>query len=138
MKKKRLGELLIEAGSISRKQLNHSLREQKVSKEKLGQILVKLGYITEEVLFEFLCNQLGTSGIKLYKEVIDERAVEMIPRNVAEKYKVVPVGFKLEEGTKKLAVAMVNSPDPEETVGVVESITGYSTTPIFARACYEL
>jgi PAS domain S-box-containing protein len=132
MKRKHLGELLVEAGSISKEQLNHSLKEQKVSKEKLGQILVKLGYITEEVLFEFLCNQLGTSGIDLYKEVIDERAVEMIPRNIAEKYKVVPVGFKLEGETNKLTVAMANSPDPEKAVALIEFISGYSTAPIFA------
>jgi signal transduction histidine kinase len=52
MKRKRLGELLIEAGFISRKELNHALDEQKISREKLGQILMRLGYITADNFFE--------------------------------------------------------------------------------------
>src|ERR1700752_4688609 len=53
MSGKRLGELLIEAGFINKEQLNHALNEQKISKEKLGQTLMRLGYITEDIFFEF-------------------------------------------------------------------------------------
>lgn len=52
MQRKRLGELFIEAGFINRKELSHALDEQKFSKGKLGQILMKRGYITEDNFFE--------------------------------------------------------------------------------------
>ena len=132
MGRKRLGDLLIEAGFISTEQLNFALKEQKFSREKLGQTLVRLRYITEDILIGFLGKQHGTSGIDLFKEVIDERAVDMIPRRVAEKYKVIPVGFKLEGRTKKLIVAMAN-PSNLEAIDTVAFITGYSIDPIFAR-----
>jgi type IV pilus assembly protein PilB len=52
MERKCLGQLLIEAGFISRQKLSHALDEQKISKEKLGKILVRHGYITEDNLFQ--------------------------------------------------------------------------------------
>ncbi len=52
MERKRLGQLLMEAGFISRQRLSHALDEQKISKEKLGRILVRRGYITEDNLFQ--------------------------------------------------------------------------------------
>ncbi len=52
MERKRLGQLLLEAGFISRQRLRHALDEQKISKEKLGRILVRRGYITEDNLFQ--------------------------------------------------------------------------------------
>jgi type IV pilus assembly protein PilB len=52
MERKRLGQLLMEAGFISRQKLSHALNEQKISIEKLGKILVRRGYITEDNLFQ--------------------------------------------------------------------------------------
>lgn len=100
MRRKRLGELLVEAGFIRTEQLNHALKEQKINNEKLGKTLMRLGYITEDTLIEFLSKQHGTPSINLYKEVIDKKAVDLIPRDVAEKYKVIPVGFKSQGGIK--------------------------------------
>jgi len=132
VKRKRLGELLVEAGFISKEQLNHALEEQKISKEKLGQTLMRLGYITEDILIEFLSKQYGTPSINLFREVIDEKVVNMIPRNVAEKHKAIPVGFKSNGGTKKLIVAMAN-PSDLEAINTLAFITGYSIDPIFTR-----
>ncbi len=100
--------------------------------EKLGQTLVKLGYIAEDTLIKFLGKQHGTPGINLYKQMIDERAVDMIPMSVAERYKVIPVGFNLDGGNKKLIVAMAN-PSNLEAIDTIAFITGCSIEPIFAR-----
>lgn len=133
MGRKYLGELLVEPGFISLAQLNYALNMQKRYKEKLGQILVRLGYIAKDVLIEFLGKQYATPSINLYevyREVLDENIVHMITRYVAEKYKVIPVGFKLDERTKKLVVAM-GDPSNLEAIDTLEFITGYSIEPIF-------
>jgi type IV pilus assembly protein PilB len=132
MAKKRLGELLVEAGLISREKLNYALIVHKNSSEKLGQTVMRLGYITEDILLEFLGKQHGTSSINLYKEVFDERVVNVIPRSVAEKYKALAVGFKLDGRIEKLIVAMAN-PSDLEVVDILAFTTGYIIKPIFAR-----
>jgi type IV pilus assembly protein PilB len=133
MKNRRLGELFVEAGLIDSEQLDHALKVQKPFRHKLGQTLVRLGYITEDILIEYLDMQHGSPGInlhKLYKEVIDESAAHTITRHVAEKYKAIPISFKLEGRTKKLIVAMAD-PSNLEAIDTIAFITGYSIEPIF-------
>jgi hypothetical protein len=68
--------------------------------------------------------------VNLYKKEIDKKAVNMIPRDVAEKYKVLPTGFNEEGGIKKLVVAMANPSD----LGAIDTlgfITGHVIDPIF-------
>lgn len=130
--RKPLGELVIEAGFIDRGQLNRALNEQKTSNEKLGQILMSMGYITEDILIDSLSKQCGTPGMNLFKTEIDETAFYMVPRDVAEKYKVIPVGFKVEGRVKRLIVAMAN-PSNLEAIDVLTFITGYAIEPVFTR-----
>jgi diguanylate cyclase (GGDEF)-like protein len=129
-RKKFLGELLLESGFIDSEKLSRALKEKKACNEKLGQILMKFGYVNEDVLIEFLAKQRGFPGVNLYKKEIDKKAVNMIPRDVAEKYKVLPTGFNEEGGIKKLVVAMANPSD----LGAIDTlgfITGHVIDPIF-------
>lgn len=128
MVKKHLGELLVEAGIITLKQLNEALEDQKLSKERLGKVLSRLGYINMDVLADFLCKQHGTLTINPCVELIDEEAVKLIPEDVARKYKVIPI--KLEEKTKKLIVCMAD-PSNFEVVDFLKFITGYNVEPAF-------
>jgi type IV pilus assembly protein PilB len=132
MRKKRLGELLVEAGLINTKQLNQALEIQKNSGEKLGQVLSRLGYTTMDTLVEFLSKQHGVRGIDLGKELIDENVIGLIPKHVAKKYKVIPVKFKTEGRLKKLVVAMAD-PSNLEVVDAITFISGYSVEPVFIR-----
>ena len=128
MVRKHLGELLVEAGIITLKQLNGALEDQKLSKERLGKVLARLGYITMDVLADFLCKQHGTLTTKPCVELIDEEATKLIPEDVARKYKVIP--FKLEKKTKKLIVCM-SEPSNLEVVDSLQFITGYNVEPAF-------
>ena len=128
MVRKHLGELLVEAGIITSKQLNDALEVQKHSKERLGKVLARLGYITMDLLADFLSKQHGTLTINPCVELIDEEATKLIPEDVARKYKVLPV--KLEEKTKKLIVCMAE-PSNLEVVDFLKFITGYNVEPAF-------
>jgi hypothetical protein len=50
----RLGDLLVEAGAITQEQLSNALAEQKKSGQRLGAFLVSKGWITESKLMEAL------------------------------------------------------------------------------------
>ena len=131
-RKKFLGELLLESGFIDSEKLSRALKEKKACNEKLGQVLMRFGYVNEDVLIEFLAKQRGFEGVNLFKREIDKRVANLIPRDVAEKYKVLPIGFKTEGGIKKLVVAMANPSD----LGAIDTlvfITGHAIEPVFAR-----
>ena len=87
----RLGELLVSKGLINAKQLEDALQEQKVSGNKLGSSLVKLGYIAEKNLVAFLSRHYGVPAIDLSEAQIDGEVIKMVPPDVVFKYQVVPI-----------------------------------------------
>jgi len=87
----RLGDLLVSKGLLTPKQLESALQEQKLSGQKLGTSLVKLGYITEKNLVSFLSRHYGVPAIDLSEVQIDSEAIKMIPPDVVFKYQVIPI-----------------------------------------------
>lgn len=134
MSRKPLGELLIEAGFIDTEQLKYALalKEKEFLAEKLGRILVNLKYIDEDILVEYLGKQHGAPGINLSTKEIEVEVVSIIPGHIAEKYNVIPVGFKSNGRVKKLIVAMAD-PSNIEAMDTISFITGYYVEPVFAR-----
>lgn len=134
MNRKPLGELLVEAGFIGTEQLKYALalKEKKFHAEKLGRILINLNYIDEDILVEFLGKQHGAPGINLCKKEIDEEFIRIVRRHIAEKYNVIPVGFKLSGKVKKIIVAMAD-PSNVEAIDTIAFITGYTVEPVFAK-----
>jgi predicted transcriptional regulator len=59
---KRVGELLLEKGWITKKQLREALARQRDSNQLLGKILVEMGAITRSQLIEALEEQLRHGG----------------------------------------------------------------------------
>jgi len=84
----RLGEVLIESGSITEEQLNQALSLQKSSpdRKRLGEVLIESGIITEERLCTALATRLGTKFLPINECPIDLEAVALIPKSVAQKH----------------------------------------------------
>lgn len=89
--KRRLGELLLEAGYINEEQLEEGLARQKETGKRLGMTLVELGYLDEESLIEVLEFQLGVPHVSLAKHKLDPELVKLVPENLARKYRCIPV-----------------------------------------------
>lgn len=90
MSRKRLGEMLMEAGVLSQRQLQSALEEQKRWGGQLGKILVEQRAISESVLVKVLGTQLNfptvdISGIRISKELTG-----LVPRNLAEQNNLLP------------------------------------------------
>ena len=88
---KRIGEVLLERGVIDRKQLDMALAHQKAHGGLLGQILLKLGYTTEQEVALVLTAQYGFPYLPLESYEIDEGLTEAIPEDVARQYCLIAV-----------------------------------------------
>lgn len=108
---KQLGELLIERKMITPAQLEEALRLQLEEGGLLGQILVRLGYTSEEMVAQVLTVQYGFPYLPLKHYTIDGDFLSIIPENVARQYCLVPV----ERFGDTLAVAMA---DPLNTSAI--------------------
>jgi type IV pilus assembly protein PilB len=104
--RKRLGDLLVEAGLISEDQLQAALRN-KGSNQRLGDALLQHGYITEQQLIEVLEFQLGIPHISLYRYPFDTKLFTLISKEVARRNLIIPLKI---EGDR-LFVAMADPMD---------------------------
>ena len=94
---RRLGELLLAAGTITQEDLDRGLALQKTQKGRLGEVLIANGIITEDQLIEALQMQLGIEYIDLSKVNIPTELASVVPKNIAKQYQVVPVAVKKDE-----------------------------------------
>ena len=101
----KIGDLLVKAGVITDLQLKAALAEQQQWGGKLGDILVRMEFLTEEVLVRALSKQTGIPRADLHGES-SRPALSMVPAEVAEEFGVVPVAVKDEGGSRTLVVAM--------------------------------
>jgi type IV pilus assembly protein PilB len=107
IRKRFLGELLVEAGVITEEQKDIALKEQKKLGKRLGEVLIDLGFVTEETLADTLSKQLGLPFKDIKSLHVSPEVVQTIPEAVARKYKVLPV--EIIDG--KLTLAMVDPLD---------------------------
>ncbi|MDA8169010.1 MAG: type IV-A pilus assembly ATPase PilB [Nitrospiraceae bacterium] len=120
--------MLISAQVITEEQLKQALALQKREGRRLGTALVKLGYITEEKLVNFLSKQYGVPAVNLSDARIDPAVIKLIPAEMARKYQIVPVS----RVGATLTIAMA---DPSNIFAVddVKFMTGYNVEIVIAN-----
>lgn len=91
-KRLRLGELLLKAQLLNREQIVRALELQKPMGLRVGQILLKLGYITEETLGQSLATQLNIPFVDLDRVRLDCELVRSIPEAYAKRHIVLAIG----------------------------------------------
>jgi type IV pilus assembly protein PilB len=123
----RLGDLLLAGGHISRAQLDHALESQRGTGEKIGAVLTRLGFLTEEQLTEFLSKQYGIPSTSLSQLDIDTDVVSLVPAPIARKYEVLAI--KREGDALTLAMS-----DPTNVFALddVAFMTGLTVVPVVA------
>ncbi len=123
----RLGELLVRAGHITEAQLQEALAAQRDQGGRLGTNLVRLGHITDEELVSFLSQHFGVPSINLESITIEETVIQIIPADVARKYTILPVS----KTGAKVTIAMI---DPTNVFAMddITFMTGYRVEPVVA------
>ncbi len=91
IEKKLLGQSLVAEGLVTLDQLKTALAEQKATSDTLGCTLLRLEYLKEQQLLDFLCTKLGFSYANLRNYVIDPKVVKLIPENIARKYNCIAI-----------------------------------------------
>lgn len=122
--KKRLGDILLDSGKVSYKQLDQALELQKSSGKRLGDILIDTNILTETDIIEAIRVQMKIPVANLSRIEISDEAVRTIPENLARKHHVISIGFKEEDFIKKL-ILVVNDPYNIIALDDVKIATGY-------------
>lgn len=91
IKRKRLGELLIEAGYINEEMLNEALKKAAVTGKRIGEVLVSEGYITEDSIAKALGEQYGIPYIGENLLEAEKRFVGLLPAEIAYKLNAIPI-----------------------------------------------
>ncbi|RKY39211.1 MAG: hypothetical protein DRP75_02745 [Candidatus Omnitrophota bacterium] len=115
---KPLGRLLVERKIISEHQLNKALKIQEKEGGLLGQILLRLGYVTEEDIVICLATQFGYPYLPLGNCEIEPEIVQLIPKEIAYQYYAIPI----DKVDKILTVAMVD-PSNKSAIEDIEYAT---------------
>lgn len=105
--RKKLGEMLIEAGFIDTIQLQSALAHQKQWGGRLGTSLIELKFISERDLVSFLEQQLKTKCISILSKELSPEVIHSLTPEIARKYNVFPVSVS----EKELVVATSNPLD---------------------------
>ena len=123
--KKKLGEILIEGGLISDKQLEIALAESKVQNVPLGSILIKMGFVTIKDLKEALGAQMGLKYATAEQLRALPQAISILPEEFVKVNKVVPLSMT----DKSLVVGMVN-PNDKNVIDQIVYQTGLKPTVV--------
>jgi len=105
-RKLRLGELMIQQGLISQDQLRIALIEQETNNIPLGRQLVRLGFVSENMVRDLVAHTIGQESIDLTTVIADVDAMSMVPEDFARRYHLLPVAY--EDATKTMVVAMAD------------------------------
>jgi type IV pilus assembly protein PilB len=123
----RLGDLLVKEKIITPEQLEQAVKCQKENNSRLGSALVKLGFMTDGDVTNFLSRQYGVPAINLSYFEIDPAVVKLIPYETAKRYQILP----LSRVGASLTIAMV---DPTNVFAMddIKFMTGFNIEPVVA------
>src|SRR4051812_8404692 len=127
---KALGQLLVEKGLLAPEQLEEALALGKSEDIRVGEALLRLGYITREALSYMLGEQYGIKPMELHPSMLDPKLLRRFPLEVLQEHQVLPL---IEIGNELVVVVS----DPNDTAGLKELASlapGYSIAPQLADA----
>ncbi|MGC8784727.1 MAG: GspE/PulE family protein [Armatimonadota bacterium] len=122
----RIGEILLQMGYITQEQLEEALQQQQSTRELLGEILIRLGYITSEQLAQAQAFQFGVDYERVNLNSIPQEVRNLIPAYLARRLRVLP----LRKEKHRLVVAMLN---PVDIIARddLQRISGYYIKPVY-------
>ncbi len=122
--RKRVGDVLIEAGVITQQQLEQAIVHQAENKKRIGKTLVELGFATEKQIAEALAHTLSIPFINCNEYNLDEKIKSLVPQTMIEKKVIMPLEVK--NNTLLLAMA---DPLDWETLDSLAFSTGMKIIP---------
>lgn len=127
---KKLGDLLVRKGLITGAQLGEAMEHLKyTSTDDLDVYLIQRGYVSEKDVLTVEGEQIGCPFMDLSEVEIDPKVVKVVPRHIAEKYRVIVVAKN--EEAKKITLAMSN-PLNIFAIDDIRMLTQFDVNPVLA------
>jgi type IV pilus assembly protein PilB len=126
-KRKKIGEMLLDAGLIDDYQLSAAIGDQRQWGGRLCSVLVRFGFVSEKTVASFLEKQLGEKCISLAKREISPEVLRRVTYDIADKYNILPLEF--ERGVLTIAIS---DPTDFETIDTLGFMLGARIKPILA------
>jgi len=127
--RKKLGEILVEGGLLTQKQLEQALPFQKKSKLKLGQFLVREGIVNESQIVDLVSTQLRLEKYRPDQYTIDVDLANLLPADIAHKYQAAPI----QKSGLLLTIAMMDPLD----INALDAIEVLTNCEVEAVICTE-
>jgi hypothetical protein len=131
MEKERIDQILLRMGFVTEEEVQRALQHQKVHGGRLGSTLVYLGFVGEAELVHALCEQHKVPGFFLDEHRIHATAVHKLPANVAVKHHILP--FSFDRDAKTVSVAAMD-PGDEAMIAAVKKAFSAKTVEIFVAS----
>ena len=127
--KKQIGRILLKRKLISQDELDKQLEKQRVAQDgvPLASRIAQSGTVSETDVLRALSEQLGVPGIDLNQIAIPVEYLELVPREVAEASRILPVLAR----DDRLFLAMAN-PRDKRVIDELEFVTGRRVYPYVA------
>lgn len=128
-RRKRLGDILRERGLLTDDELRLALERQRESGEKLGEALIKLGFISPDDIADALSEHLRIPRVDFKRRYVSSDVVRLVPESIIREQQVLPI----EQEGNFLSVAMV---DPLNIMIIddLQRLTGLLIKPMIATA----
>jgi type IV pilus assembly protein PilB len=123
MKRKKLGELLIDEGLVTSDQVVEALQEQKKTGEPIGQLLVSFGFISEWDIARTMANQFQLPFIHTARYSVSKEVLDLFPNEFLHRHQCVPL-----DRFESIITVAVASPIAQE---VVEELQAKSQCDVY-------
>ena len=127
--KRKLGEMLLEAGLINDFQLRRALSEQRQWRRPLGVTLISMGFVSESELMRVLSDQLRCPVADLDVKIVAPEVVALVPYEIATNHHCLPLAVQRKGSVMELYLAMFDPTD----LAVIDDIrfrTGHEVHPV--------
>ncbi len=120
-----LKAFLLDAGFVKETQFDKALKIAEKTNQKVGDVLISEGLITQEELLKLEAYILGIPFVNLEKEIVPAEVLKIIPEPIARKHNIVAFRKKL----NNLEVAMLDPEDLRTIEFIKKKETGLKILP---------
>ena len=125
--RKLFGQILIGKKVVNENQIEEALTMQKINGKALGDILIDLGYTTNDLIMKALSNYLGLEIVGLADIELDPDLIKKVPSSIAQLYRILPITY--EDSTLTLAIAQEYALNIEQ-VDDIRFLLHYNIKPV--------
>jgi len=115
----KLGEMLLKKKLITKEQLDTAIEYQKSLGGKIGSIIVKLGYMTDEALTREIARHYNMEVTDLANMILPVNLLRAVPKDIIEKHHLIPV-----HQTNSVLTVCMSDPTDYEALDELQFITG--------------